>query len=281
MSNCKLRHAVLAAAILAGSAGTAHAADWSDNAFSYEYGTHFAEPGITDPVAKSIVSFTHVDGYKYGSNFLNIDTLFSDSHDPANGSTKGATEVYAVYRHELSLSKISGKDLKSGPVRDWGISAGFDWNTKNTTFAPAKRMFVVGPTVNFDVPGFWDLSVMYRSESNTNGLPFAQQHDIRFKNTWYVETAWGIPFQLGSVPFKFKGFANYVPKKGKDTFGNETAGETLVHAALLADVGQLVAGKKDTVFAGVGYEYWNHKFGNASGPGINARTPFATVEWHL
>jgi hypothetical protein len=35
------------------------------------------------------------------------------------------------------------------------------------------------------------------------------------------------------------------------------------------------------VFAGVGYEYWNHKFGNASGPGINARTPFATVEWHL
>lgn len=269
------------AAALSVAAASAHALDWSDNSFSYEYGTRYAEPGIQGNIKKNIVEFTHVDGYKYGSNFVNVQTLFSDGTDPANGGNNGATEVYAVYRHQLSLNKISGKDFKWGPVRDWGLSAGFDWNTKNTTFAPQKRMFVVGPTVNFDVPGFWDISLMVRTESNHNGLSFAQQHDVRFNNTWYAETAWGVPFQLGAMPFKFKGFANYVPPKGQDGFGADTKGETLIHASLLLDVGKLAFDKKDTFFAGVGYEYWNHKFGNGSGPGIRANTPFINLEWHL
>ena len=274
-----LAAAVLGAASL--SAATAvQAADWSDNTISYWYGTHFAEPGIASPIAKSVAEFSHADGYKYGSNFLDIQTLFSDSKDPSNGGGSGATEVYAVYRHQLSLNKISGKDYKFGPIRDFGLSAGFDWNTKNTAFAPAKRMFVVGPTLNFDVPGFWDMSLMYRSESNNNGI--VGQH-VTFNDTYYVETAWGIPFQFGSLPLTFKGFANFVPPKGKDGFGNETVSETLVHASLLADVGQLTVGKKGTVFAGVGYEYWKNKFGNSSAhaPGTRASTPFIDLEWHL
>jgi len=266
------------------SAGTSvQAADWSDNSISYLYGTRFAEPGINGSIIKNIAEFTHVDGYKYGSNFLDVQTLFSHSNDPADGGDNGATEVYAVYRHQLSLNKVSGHDYKWGPVRDWSLSAGGDWNTKNTAFAPAKRMLVIGPTINFDVPGFWDFSVMYRYESNHNGLAFAQEHDVHFDDTYYLETSWGIPFQLGSIPFKFKGFANFVPAKGKDGFGNDTVSETLVHSALLVDVGQLTFGKKDTFFAGVAYEYWKNKFGNNSAdtPGTEANTPMLNLEWHL
>lgn len=262
---------------------SAQAAEWSDSSFSYLYGTRFAEPGIDDSIAKNIVEFTYVDGYQYGGNFLDIQALFSDSTDPAEDSDDGATEVYVVYRHQLSLNKISGQDFKWGPVRDWSLSAGLDWNTKNTAFAPEKRMFVVGPTINFDVPGFWDLSLMYRTEKNHNGLSFAQEHDIRFDDTYYVETAWDTPFQLGSVSLKFKGFANFVPPKGKDGFGNDTVSETLVHAAVLVDVGELAFGKKSTLFAGAGYEYWKNKFGNnsANTPGTEANTPFLNLEWHL
>ncbi|MGV8889287.1 MAG: hypothetical protein ACOH2P_14850 [Pseudomonas sp.] len=269
--------------LLSTTATSLQAADWSDNSISYWYGTHFAEPGIDGPIAKHIVEFTHVDGYKYGSNFLNVQVLFSDKDDPANGGGDGATEVYAIYRHQLSLNKISGQDFKWGPVRDWSLSGGVDWNTKNTAFAPAKRMLVIGPTINFNVTGFWDFSVMYRSERNHNGLPFAQEHDIRFNDTYYLETAWDIPFQLGSVPLKWKGFANFVPPKGKDGFGNDSVSETLVHLALLVDVGGLTVGKKDTFFAGVGYEYWKNKFGNnsANTPGTEANTPFLNLEWHL
>lgn len=269
--------------LMLGAVTSVNALDWSDNSIGYLYGTRFAEPGVDDPIAKNIVEFTHVDGYKYGGNFLNVQVLFSDNKDPASGGSNGATEVYLVYRHQLSLNKISGKNFSWGPVRDWSLSAGVDWNTKNTDFAPAKRMFVVGPTLNLDVPGFWDFSVMYRSESNHNGLPFAQEHDVRFDDTYYLETAWGIPFQLGSVPFKFKGFANFIPPKGKDGFGNDTVSETLVHTALLVDVGQLAFGKKDTFFAGVGYEYWKNKYGSSSSDasGTEANTPFLNLEWHL
>lgn len=269
--------------MLVATATSLQAADWSDNSLSYWYGTRFAEPGIDGPIAKHIAEFTHADGYTYGSNFLDVQVLFSDSHDPAKGGDDGATEVYAVYRHQLSLKKISGSDFKWGPVRDWSLSAGVDWNTKNTEFAPAKRMLVIGPTVNFDVPGFWDFSVMYRSEQNHNGLAFAQKHDIRFNDTYYLETAWDIPFQPYAIPLKFKGFANFIPPKGKDGFGNDSVSETLVHLALLVDVGALTVGKKDTFYAGVGYEYWKNKFGNnsANTPGTEANTPFVNLEWHL
>ncbi|MDN0083125.1 hypothetical protein QU487_10220 [Crenobacter sp. SG2305] len=59
--------------------------------------------------------------------------------------------------------------------------------------------------------------------------------------------------------------------------------ETLVHAGLLVDVGQLAFGKKETFFAGVGYEYWRNKFGNSSAdtPGTKANTPFVNLELHL
>ncbi|MDQ3201627.1 MAG: hypothetical protein M3Q94_05590 [Pseudomonadota bacterium] len=265
------------------TATSLHAADWSDNSISYWYGTHFAEPGIDGPIAKHIIEFTHADGYIYGSNFFNVQVLFSDKDDPADNGDDGATEVYAIYRHQLSLSKISGQDFKWGPVRDWSLSGGIDWNTKNTAFAPAKRMIVIGPTINFDVTGFWDFSVMYRAERNHNDLPFAQEHDIRFNDTYYLETAWEIPFQLASAPLKFKGFANFIPPKGKDGFGNETVSETLLHASILVDVGVLTFGKKDTFFAGVGYEYWKNKFGNnsANTPGTEANTTFVNLEWHL
>lgn len=285
MQNCKLfvRQAFVSSTLLLGAAMSVSAADWSDNSISYLYGARFSEPGIDDEIAKSIFEFTHVDGYQYGSNFLNIQVLFSDSADPAEGSSDGATEFYVVYRHQLSLNKISGQNFTWGPVRDWSLSGGVDLNTKNTDFAPAKRMLVIGPTINFDVPGFWDFSVMYRSEKNHNGLPFAEEHDVRFDDTYYLETAWGIPFQLGSVPLKFKGFANFIPPKGKDGFGNDTVSETLVHAALLVDVGQIAFGKKDTFFAGVGYEYWKNKYGSSSSDtaGTEANTPFLNLEWHL
>lgn len=278
-----VRQTVAISTVILTTATSLHAADWSDNSISYWYGTHFAEPGIDGPIAKHIIEFTHADGYKYGSNFFDVQVLFSDKDDPADNGDDGATEVYAIYRHQLSLSKIAGQDFKWGPVRDWSLSGGIDWNTKNTAFAPAKRMLVIGPTINFDVTGFWDFSVMYRAERNHNDLPFAQEHDIRFNDTYYLETAWEIPFQLASAPLKFKGFANFVPPKGKDGFGNETVSETLVHASLLVDVGVLTSGKKDTFFAGVGYEYWKNKFGNnsANTPGTEANTTFVNLEWRL
>jgi len=81
----------------------ASAADWSDTFVGYRQSSKFQEPGAATDIRKDILSFTHVSGYKYGSNFFTSDFLMSDDKDPANGGGGGAQEVYAVYRHQLSL----------------------------------------------------------------------------------------------------------------------------------------------------------------------------------
>lgn len=250
---------------------SAQAANWSDNSVGYRYSPSYTEPSNPETVTKNILSFTHVSGYDYGQNFLNIDLLQSSGNDPASGdkksdsSTGGATEVYLSYRHMLSLGKISDTSLAFGPVKDIGLTAGFDLNTKNTAFAPRKRMLVAGPTFRLDVPkGFFDVSLLWGKEWNHCGLgaPICPDADVSFDSQWILGLAWMIPFQVSAAPMKFQGFANYNSKKGRDYSGVETDPEILMRTSLMADVGKLVFDKKNTLWMGVGYEYWHNKFGN-------------------
>jgi len=248
----------------------------------YRYGTAYREPTNPSDVTKSIVQFQHVDGYKYGSNFLNVDTLLSDSKDPAAGGGSGATEVYIVYRHTLSYSKVSGNQIKWGPINDIGLTTGFDLNAKNTTFAPRERKILVGPTLNFNVPGFLSVGPQLYQEWNHEGIT-SPGKDITFKTTYCIAAAWGIPFKLG-LPVVFKGYALYIGPKGKDGFGNETAPEFLTETALMFDVGSIF-GQKGTFYAGGGYQYWHNKFGSDSSKdhsgGSTASVPQIQCEVHF
>jgi nucleoside-specific outer membrane channel protein Tsx len=277
----KTRRALLAlAAFLV--AAPAFAAEWQDNAIGYRWGYNFREPGVVDAngkpkdVAKSIVSFTHVDGWKYGGNFLTFDYLTSTKADPAVGGAGGAAEFYLTYRTDLSLNKLSGgKTFSFGPVRDVNLEAGVDLNTKNTSFASRKVMPAIGPVVAFDVPGFLNVGVLAVREFNNNGIV---GKNVVFDTTAMVSASWGIP--IG--PATFAGFGNVVLPKGKDGFGAKTKTEVLLHPKILVDVGSFW-GWKHAVEAGVGYEYWLNKFGNDNSKvkGSLANTPFLEVAAHL
>ena len=47
--------------------------EWSDNFIGYRTGTTYREPVNSKDISKDILQFQHVDGYKYGTNFVNID----------------------------------------------------------------------------------------------------------------------------------------------------------------------------------------------------------------
>ncbi|HRL21468.1 MAG TPA: outer membrane protein OmpK [Alcaligenes sp.] len=284
--------AVLVCTALAAIPATpALAATWSDTFLAYRYSSAYTEPMNPRDIEKHILSLTHVSGYSLGQNFFNLDILQSDRHDPSNGSkNNGATEFYATYRHQLSLGKTLDKDVSFGPVKDVAITAGFDLNTKNTAFAPRKRLLVVGPTFKFDVPkGFVDLSLLYGKEWNHCGLgsPACPDSKISFDPQFMASLTWNLPFDAGAVPLKFQGFANYNGPKGKDYAGISTKSEVLVRTSLMADVGKLAFDKKNTLWVGIGYEYWHNKFGNrymANGnvkPGIKTSAPTVQVEWHF
>jgi len=270
---------------LAAASQLAHSADWSDTYIGYRYGTTFAEPYNNKDIGKDIYNFSHVSGYKYGTNFFNADVLFSDDRDPGGkGSLEGAQEVYVVYRTTLELEKVTGSSFKFGPVRDVGITAGFDFNTKNDAgYNSKKRMLVAGPTFMMDVPGFLNIGLYGLWESNAPYNTFTGVATPRYTYDTHpmIGLSWGIP--IGSLPLSFEGFADFISAKGKDEFGTDTAAETNIDMQVMYDIGAALGGAPKRFKAGLEYQYWENKFGNnaANVPGATAKTPMLRLEYHF
>ena len=281
-----LRHAALAATAACTLATGAHAADWSDTSIGYRVGNKFHEPFNSQDIVKNIVNLNHASGYALGSNFFNADLLLSDNKDPAGaGSSNGATEVYIVYRHTLDIGKLTGSPMKFGPVRGLGATFGFDANTKTDAgYNSKKRMLVAGPTVNFDVPGFLNVSLLALWESNAPYSTFSKVSTPRYSYDVHpmLTAAWSIP--IAGLPLSFEGFANYIASKGKNEFGGATKPETNIDMQLMYDVSTLV-GSKGRFKLGLEYQYWRNKFGNdhsgAAGKGAFAKTPMLRGEYHF
>jgi hypothetical protein len=286
-----IRPTLAAALLTAAAAGATHAADWSDTSIGFRTGSKFAEPFNVNDIHKDILSFTHVSGYKYGGNFLNVDFLKSDDKDPAGaGSTNGAHEIYIVYRHTLDIEKTFGMPMKFGPIRGAGLTAGFDLNTKTDAgYNSKKRMLVVGPTLFVDVPGFLNVGLYLLKESNAPFSTFSGVSTPRYTYDTHpmLNLAWGMPLP-GGLPLSFSGYMNWIASKGNNEFGGGTAPETNIDMQLMLDVGQLAGGPKNTFKVGLGYQYWRNKFGNrttaagaGAGPGATAKTPMLRAEYHF
>jgi nucleoside-specific outer membrane channel protein Tsx len=287
LARCAAACAVLTVAPVAPVA--VQAADWSDTHIGWRYGTRFAEPFNPQDIRKHIVNLTHASGYAYGTNYFNVDALLSDRNDPASaGSSDGAHEVYALYRHTLDLGKVSGRELKFGPVRGVGLTAGFDVNTKSDAgYNSKKRMLVLGPTLMLDVPGFLNVSLLALWESNAPYSTFTgvQTKRYRYDTHPMVNLAWGIPVGNLGVPVSFEGYANFIAAKGKDEFGGGTKPETNIDMQLMFDVSGLVGAAKNRFRLGLEYQYWRNKFGNdhqgPAGSGAFAKTPMLRAELHF
>jgi len=272
--------------LAAGVCANASAATWSDTFLGLKYGSKFAEPFNPNDIAKTVATFGHASGYKYGSNFFNIDYLMSDKNDPAfAGATHGAREIYAIYRHTVDFGAVSGQAFKVGPIKGLGFTVGFDVNTKNDVgYNSKKQMLVAGPAFFIDVPaGFLTISLLQLWESNApfdtrSGRGVARYH---YDPHPMLSAAWGIPVSA----FFFKGVANFITEKGRNEFGGATKAETFIDLSLMYDLAPVFGTPKSSLQAGVGYNYWKNKFGNdAGGPagsGAFARTPNVKVEYHF
>jgi hypothetical protein len=268
ISQVRLRTIAGVAAALTCFATTSQAADFQDFSIGMRYGTKFHEPNVAAgaDISKFIWQATYVSSYKFGNNFFNLDYLKSDHLDPARCSGSGqactgAQEFYMTYRHDLSLNKVTGTQIFNfGIIKDVAIRTGFDANAKDTTFAPAKRLYVVGPQLQFAVPvGFFNVAFNYSRENNNNGIVGKPVH---FDPAFEIESAWNFPFQLGAINMRYGGFANYIGAKGKDGFNKETKPEILTRSGVYADIGEHMKMKKGTLELGVGFEHWVNKFGN-------------------
>lgn len=277
-----------ALALLLACAG-AQAADWSDTAIGLRAGSQFREPFNPDAIDKQVLSLTHASGYRYGSQFLNLDLLQSDHRDPASpGGHKGAFEAYLTYRHTLDLGALSGRGLGAGPVRGLGLTAGFDLNNKDDAgYNSRKRMWVLGPTVMWKLPrGRLNTSLLMAWESNAPHGPFAPVSGVHGRYHYrphpMLALDWGIPI---GQHLSFEGFANAISAKGRNETGAATGPETNIDMRLMLDAGALLGARKRAFLVGAEYQYWHNKFGNSDaitgGRGNTARTPMLRIEHHF
>ncbi|MBS0455779.1 MAG: hypothetical protein JSS44_00415 [Proteobacteria bacterium] len=266
----------------------AHATEsgFNDVALGFRYGTGFSEPGVVDSsgtgadIGKRIVNFTWVGGSASGSNLLVVDALFSDHADPSASGSRGAHEVYLIYRHGFASTALFGRSFGFGPVRSVDLSAGFDLNTKDTAYAPRKRMLVAGPQLQFDVPkGYLKAALLVAREWDHNGIVGRAEN---FRATWAMESSWMAPFALGTLPVQFEGYLNVYGPKGRNDFGQATRTEVLLHPRLMFDVGS-TWGHPRRLWVGVGYEYWHNKFGvdHQITPGAVQNAWMLEGAWHL
>ena len=286
MTNKKILCAAGASLLL--TCAAAGAADWSDTSISWRYGTRFAEPFNPEHIKKHIFALTHASGYKYGSNFFNVDLLQSDKTDPASlTQNEGAQEAYIVYRHTLDIGALRGTEMRYGPVKGVGLTLGFDWNTKNDVgYNSRKRMLVAGPTLMWDVPGFLNTSLLVLRESNAPSGAFPPISNVNGRYTYDTHAAlsvtWGIPV---AERLSFEGYGMFIAAKGQDEVGNGTGAETNIDMALMYDLGSHFGQPKKRFRVGLEYQFWNNKFGNTrattGGRGQRASTPMVRAEYHF
>jgi hypothetical protein len=251
----------------------------NDNSWSYAYAFNATDPfvGKTD---KQILSFTHFDIWRYGTNFVNIDGLKSDLRDPAspcgfgsaflqNAGCEGATEIYAFFRSTLGWKQLWGFQ-GYGWLSNISFKVGGDYNTENNAASPAKRDVVAGLQFDFDLPFgiHFAVSPLAYWEKNHNGFVTNPTSGVRyFETTYRVESLLSVPLGPKGTPWSFTSLFAIQGPKGTGlpqpnvppTF--ETKTEVFTQQKISFDVGSVTFNKPNMVFVWVAYTYWYNKFG--------------------
>jgi nucleoside-specific outer membrane channel protein Tsx len=284
----KLRQWIFAAALTV-TATQAYADDggFSDTSMGVRDGPFISNPGGGEgsrDVNKIIVNVGHFDVWDYGSNFFNVDILFSNANEPANASPGGSTEFYAVYRGQLSPDKIFGLNTKFGPIQAINFEFGGDAESENSQFAPDKKLLVAGPNFHFDLgAGFLNIGVHISHEWNHDSFVGTNGAAVSFQATPEFEFVWLYSLKsLTNLPLDFRGFMNIVLPKGNHTLEGNTYTEILARPTLQLDIGSMMYGKPhkpDLYFA---VELWEHKFGVSDQlSGSEEVSPEIGIEYHF
>lgn len=180
---------------------------------------------------RTIATFEYANRWRYGDFFMFVDgTRFQG----------GDTSAYAEFAPRLSLSKVTGRDLSYGIVKDVLLSTMYEEGRGDI------KAYLYGGAVDLDVPGFTFLKTNY----------FIRDSKQHAGQTWQVTLCWNRPFTIGDIKFLAEGFADFAGNEGRNYHTNQ-----LIVPRLLVDIGDLAGHASGKLWAGVEYSYWHNKFG--------------------
>lgn len=220
-------------------------AQWSSTNLQLLYGDSYqsiffnADAGELDSVddVRSVITWEHVNGWKYGDNFMFVDITNADR------TNETPTQYYGEISPRLSFGKMLGADLNKGLLNDVLI-------TTTAELGEGFRAFLYGVAVDLNLPGFsfFQFNYYVRNDVTVQGGPSPNDTGSQITLVWLV------PFNLGSTSWAFEGFFDYAFDVGPSEDNIITA------PRLLMDVGEFF-GEKGAVQVGVEYQIWRNKFG--------------------
>ncbi len=239
--NQPLRKVTLLLAALAMLAVPARAAIWSNTELHIQIGKldtpTFAGGGDKDTI---IFTLQHASGWKYGDNFFFFDVIQGD------GAGFNDLEIYGEWYPYFSLSKMSGKKVGGGRIKDVRLIAGFNYSADANVLK-----YLPGISLSLDLKGFafanLDITA-YIDDSEGVASGGAPLEDDSFM----IDFNWARPFKEGK--FSIEGHIEYI---GERT--NEFGGD--VEAWILAQP-QFRFYPKENLAIGIEYQYWMNKLGD-------------------
>lgn len=231
--------------ILASGDALAGIAQWSSTNFQLLYGDNYQSIFFNEATSKldsvddvrSVITVEHVNGWKYGDNFMFFDITNADR------TTETTTNYYGEISPRLSFGKMTGVNMNHGLLNDVLI-------TTTAEIGEGFRSNLYGLAVDLNLPGFAFFQFNYYVRNDVEFMGGPAPNDTGSQ----ITLVWLVPFDIGTTLWAFEGFLDYAydVDPGED---NIIAGPRL-----LMDVGELF-GEKGAVQAGVEYQIWRNKFG--------------------
>lgn len=230
--------------------------EWTNTEIQYLHGDGYRVPGNDNDIANSIVTVTHADGWALGRNFFFMDTLISEGGEPSQ------VNLYGEFYSSLSLSRLSGRNLSFGWIKDLNVTAGVNLGESMDSPQSGTRVILYGATLDLNLPGF--------NYFNIDFLRFDTQEPRELHGSWQITPAWQLPFTIAGSKWSFEGFADFI--SANDSGVARTA---LAQPQLRLDVGDFY-GYTNHFFVGIEYQYWHNKYGIR---GLHESLPQALLLW--
>lgn len=197
---------------------------------------------------RTIMTLEHANGWKYGDFFMFIDATRFDY--------SGDTTAYGEFSPRISLSKVTGKDLFFGIIKDFLLSGTYEKGKAHT------KAYLYGGAIDLNIPGFTFFKTHLYVRDNPN---------IPDDSTWQVTVSWNRPFEILNKKFLLEGFADFAGNEGETYHASQ-----FIVPRFLMDIGHATGHQEGRLFAGIEWQYWHNKFGI---DGITESAPQLQLKW--
>ena len=240
-----------AAALLLGIATPAAA----QTEFHYQFGrlvNPFSSAEGTE-ARTHILTIQQASTWRGGDSFFFLDLIEDTGEDGFNEK-----EIYGEWYPTLSFSRLAGRTVGGGPLRDIALIGGINMDADADFFK-----FLPGVRFSWNVPGFIFLNTDITAFIDRNTGVARGGGAPRSTDSWMFDVSWLSIFTIGTQSFNFMGHAEYIGATTFTELPGGTNGWILAQPQFVWDLGNAIGGAPaaNQIFVGVEYQYWRNKLG--------------------